>query len=392
MKYTKKTLTAGILGLVLLNACGGGSDTTAPTAPITPIVVTPPPTAAQALTTAFADYLTVLSANHIVPRYTALANTAQQMQTASAVFCDIATPAQSDLDTLRTSWRSLTAAWQAIQWVKVGEVLEDNNLFRIQFWPDNNNAVERGVSNLLIEPNIVTVADVARQNVGGQGIPALELLLYPINQSDSLLTSTNRVKRCEVVTAIAQNLTAITAAIRNDWSMSGNNYANSVITGTGDFTSVKDSIEELVTNWLEHLENVKDEKILFPLGGQAPGVPLISEHFRGDASLDAIETNLLTFKALYTNDTQTGLYDILRDTVSQPEIADQMLAAIDSSLSNITAIQQNFSSLEAALNDSQGRTQLTAIVEDIRSIRDVLSSGFIQALDINIGFNSNDGD
>ena len=140
------------------------------------------------------------------------------------------------------------------------------------------------------------------------------------------------------------------------------------------------------------MENVKDEKILFPLGGQAPGVLDITEHFRSDVSLDSIETNLLTFKALYTNGDQTGLDNILRDTVLQPEIANQMLNALDAAIADVTDLQQNFDSYAAVLNDTQGRAQLAAIVEDIRSIRDILSADFIQALDINIGFNSNDGD
>ncbi|MFT6270528.1 MAG: putative lipoprotein [Alphaproteobacteria bacterium] len=389
MNYTNKTLIACFTSLLLLNGCGGGSSD------IPPPAITPPetpPTSAENLTIAFGNYLTVLSNEHIIPRYTALANRAQSMQTASATFCAISTPQHEDLTTVQDAWKSLNSAWQGIQWVKIGEVLEDNNVFRLQFWPDTNDAVYRGVSNLLIEPNTVTGADVARQNVGGQGIPALEFLLYPDNQSDSLTTATDRVKRCEALTAIAQNVTAITITIQKDWSASGNNYADSLINGTGDFTSVKDSVEELVTNWLEHLENVKDEKILFPLGGQAPGVLDITEHFRSDVSLDSIETNLLTFKALYTNGDQTGLDNILRDTVSQTEIASQMLNALDAAIAEITDLQQNFNSYEAALNDTQGRAQLTAIVEDIRAIRDVLSTGFIQALDINIGFNSNDGD
>ncbi len=393
MTYTNKTLLACFTSLLLLNGCGGGGSDTSPaivTPPIPPPVT--PPTSAENLTTAFGNYLTILSNEHIIPRYTALATSAQAMQTASTTFCAIVAPQQSDLATVQDAWASLNSAWQGIQWVKVGEVLQDNNLFRVQFWPDTNNAVNRGVSNLLIEPNTVTVADVARQNVGGQGIPALEFLVYPDNQSDSLTTAMDRVKRCEALTAIVQNVTEITTTIQNDWSASGNNYADSLINGTGDFTSVKDSVEELVTNWLEHLENVKDEKILFPLGGQAPGVLDITEHFRSDVSLDSIETNLLTFKALYTNGDQTGLDNILRDTVLQPEIANQMLNALDAAIADVTDLQQNFDSYAAVLNDTQGRAQLAAIVEDIRSIRDILSADFIQALDINIGFNSNDGD
>jgi hypothetical protein len=340
----------------------------------------------------FTNYLTTLADDHIISRYQALLERTVVMQQEATAFCQLARPDSQDLGGLQQTWYDTNDAWQAIQWVKVGAVVSENRLFRIQFWPDNNDAVTRGVANLLIEPNTVTPALVASQNVGGQGLPALEFLMYSTVQSDSLIAAPDRVKRCEVVEAIIGNLVNITTEIRDAWSPIAGNYREQLINGTGDFTSIKDSVEELVTNWLEHVEIVKDEKMLYPLSTEAPGITQITEHWRSDASLASIETNLRAVKALYSNGDGLGFDTILIEILGQQSIADEMTAAIDQAIDNVAAIRQDFNSYEDVLSDADGRAQLEVAINDLRDVRDVLTTGFIQALDISIGFNSLDGD
>lgn len=390
MILRKAFLANLITAALLLTACGGGGSDSSP-APTPNPTPTPTPQPVD-MDAEFANYLTDLADGHIIPRYDALLEQATALQQEATAFCAIASPNNQDLTDLRSQWQSTNNSWQAVQWVKVGAVVAENRLFRIQFWPDANDAVTRGVENLLIEPNTVTPEFVATQNVGGQGLPALEYLMYPESSSDSLLTATDRAKRCEVVEAVAGNLVNITTEIRDAWSPNAGNYRDQLISGTGDFTSIQDSVEELVTNWLEHLEIVKDEKMLYPLSTEAPGIIQITEHWRSDVSLSSIETNLRAIKSLYSNDDGHGFDDILITALEQQAIADQMSEAIDQAITDIVAINQSFSSYEDVLNDADGRAQLETVINDLRDVRDVLTTGFIQALDISIGFNSNDGD
>ena len=402
MNFKQTTYASLLATLMLLSACGGGgsdgddSVSPTPTPPSTPPPTppsTPPPSPTPVdMDAQFQGYLTDLTAGHIVPRYQTLNQESMALRTRAQAFCGLTTPTESDLQALRAQWSTVNNAWQAIQWVKVGEVIADNKLFRIQFWPDNNDAVSRGVENLLIEPNTVNAETVASQNVGGQGIPALEYLLYPSNTSDSLLSASDRNKRCEVIEAISDNLVNITTSINDAWDPSGGNYGQALISGTGDFTSIQDSVEELVTNWLEHLEIIKDEKILSPLSTSAPGSIDIAEHWRSEASLTSIVANLHAFRSLYTNDEGQGFDSILSDALEQQAIAEQMIDAIDKAIADIEAIDSNFASYDQVLADEQGRIQLQQVIDDLRDIRDVLTTGFIQALNISIGFNSNDGD
>ena len=165
------------------------------------------------------------------------------------------------------NWADFNNSWQSIQWLKVGPVLEESRIFRLELWPDDNGSVASDIALILDEPEIT--ADLfAAKYVGGQGIPALEIFLFG---SDSLLSASDKTKRCEAVVAISENLVNISTAINSEWQSTGDNYAASLTAGTGDFTSKKDAVEELITNWLEQVEKVKDEKLLQPLAINAPG-------------------------------------------------------------------------------------------------------------------------
>lgn len=371
-----------------LSACGGGggggsTTPTTPTTPTNPVVDLP---------SAFGSYLSDLTDNHIVPAYTELKSRSESQLAAAQTFCSIASPTNNDLSSLRESWVLANQAWQNIQWVKLGPVARENRLFRIQFWPDTNDAVSRGVDGLLIEPDVVTAEVVASRNVGGQGLPALELLLYPTDANDSLLDASDRQKRCEVVQAIAANMVNVTGAIAEAWSISGGNYREQLVSGTGDFTSTRDAVEELVTNWFTQLELVKDEKLLIPLGVTAPGIPEIVEHVLSGESLNSVATNLASFRQLYTAGDGNGFDDILNNQLDQSSISQQMLSTLDQAIARVRQVQDQYDSLEAALADGDGRVLVNALIDDLRDIRDLISADFVQALDINIGFNANDGD
>jgi predicted lipoprotein len=392
-----KAALAVALVCLSLTGCGGGGDggTEAPVSQTPPADdPTPPPTDSRSpeVESALGVYLENLADNVILPGYQGMVQRSDNLVNTANAFCAISQPSNDDLATYQQSWREFNQQWQTIQFVRIGPITEENREFRIQFFPDNNDAVSRGVSNLLLEQQVVTAELVAMQNVGGQGIPALELLLFSAEQNTSILSALDREKRCEVSLAIANNLRNISNELNNAWQASGDDFRQSFVDGTGIFTSVRDAVEEITTNWIQQLEIVKDEKILFPLGTQAPGIPDIVEHVLSDESLNSINTNLRAFSDIYTAGAGQGFDDILIMLLQQDAISQQVTDAINANVTTIDTIQQQFSSFPEALNNEEGRTALNNLIENIRVLRDALSTGFVQALDINIGFNSNDGD
>lgn len=386
----KNKLFKTVPALVLtgfLSACGGGSDTATDTKPDTGTPTTP----VTKIEDEFGLWLTDLANNHVLPSYQSLQDTSAVLSSQTTAFCNKQSLTTVEVVALQQSWRDVMSSWQAIQWLKVGPILDESRIFRLHYWPDTKDSVGSGITSLLATTETVTEAFIAKKSVGSQGLPALERLIFPEASQDILLsTSANdKAKHCEVLTAISANVATISENVNTAWKISGGNYYAQLTQGTGDFTGKKDAVEELVTNWLEQIERVKDEKMLVPLSVASPGIPEIAEHVFSDETVKSIQKNVATFKVIYSAGGGHGFDDILIDYLSQQNIATEMLTAIDGAIVSADALNGSY---ETLLKTSEGRAQITASIDALRAIRDVLTVDFVQATDINIGFNSNDGD
>ena len=379
-----------IVGIVLtttlslfLTACGGGSDSdnNETAKPLTPVTPTQP---TATIDEEFGKWLVDLGNNHILPSYQLLVERSVAMKQMSSDFCENSTKDSSGLSQVQQSWRDLNQSWQVIQWVKVGPIIDDNRIFRMHYWPDTNNTVVSGIDKLLAQNEAITEGLVAKQSVGTQGIPALESLLFSTQSSTSLLTAVDRVKRCDALMAISANVATISHEVQDGWRAADGDFIAQLTEGTGEFTSKKDSVEELVTNWLEQIERVKDEKMLKPLSGTHDEEQSISGE-----SIASIKTNIATFKTIYTAGDGHGFDNILTDHLDQLGIATEMQLAIESAIESANALADDY---EAQLNDDAGRININKTISDLRLVRDILTADFVQVTDINIGFNSNDGD
>lgn len=369
----------------LLSACGGGSDTTTETKPEPGKPTTPVTT----IEDEFGFWLTDLANNHVLPSYQNLQDTSALLSSQTIDFCAQQSQSSNDLTNLQQSWRDVMSSWQTIQWLKVGPIVNDNRIFRVHYWPDSKGSVGRGVTNLLANSEEINEAYIAKQSVGSQGLPALEQLLFPQSNQDSLLNASDKNKRCQVLMAISANVATISKEVNSEWQINAGNYYAQLTQGTGDFSSKKDAVEELVTNWLEQIERVKDEKMLVPLSVASPGIPTIVEHVLSDESVISIQKNIATFKVIYSAGGGHGFDDILIAHLSQQNIATEMSTAIDNAITSANILSGSY---ETLLKSPEGRVQISATIDNLRAIRDVLTVDFVQATDINIGFNSNDGD
>lgn len=333
-------------------------------------------------------YLKDLTERHILPNYQLLHEKSQAMASSSAEFCHSQSVNAEHLTALEAAWRALNSQWQTIQWVKVGAIADDNRHYRIQFWPDLQDAVTSGLASLLAYPEQVTSDYLASRNVGGQGIPALEQLIFATGDS-ALLIASDQAKRCEVLIAISDNLVNISDQVYQAWQPEGGNFAGEIIAGSGEYPDRATVISDLATHWLEHLEIVKDEKVLIPLGTNSPGYPNRTEFPLSDSSLLSIQTNIDTFQQIYTAAGGHGFDDILKEHLQQHSINSEMMEKLATMLEAANILQGQ---LEALLTTEENRQQLNTLISKMQDFRTILTADFVQALDIYIGFNSNDGD
>lgn len=380
MRLLPSLLLPVILSLTLA-ACGGGSDTAE--------VIPDPMVPTNTIDDEFGLWLTDLANNHVLPSYQNLQENALVLSSKSSDFCAKQTNSNDELIALQQSWREVMSSWQTIQWLKVGPIVENHRNLRLHYWPDSKNTVKSGITYLLATSEVVNETFIAKQVVGRQGLPALEQLLFAEANQNSLLNASDKDKRCEVLIAISANIATVTTEVNNEWQIAGDNYYSQLTQGTGDFSSKKDAVEELVTNWLEQIERVKDEKMLVPLSVSSPGIPSIAEHVLSGETVVSIQNNINTFSVIYSAGGGHGFDNILIDHLGQQNIATEMLSSIEGAITNANALAGSY---ETLLKTDDGRAQITATIDSLRAIRDVLTVDFVQATDINIGFNSNDGD
>lgn len=325
---------------------------------------------------------------YIIPAYQEVNTSAKALEQATQA-CSQADFNQTQLTSIQNAWQQAFGKWQSIQWLKLGPVVNESRLFRLQTWPDSNNAVPRGVEQILTDTGAINPQYLSSKNVGAQGFPAVELLLYPDNANQSLLIADNKARRCEALQGIAANIVAMSDAIATGWATAGGNYRATFVNGTGEFTGKVDVVEEVLTNYLEHLELVKDEKLLTPLSLNKPGIPTVAESPRSDTSLQYAQINVQALIDIYTAKDGHGFDDILNVHLEQTSIATQLTEALNKTKTDINSLSGSFTN---ALNDDAARAKINDVINSLRDVRTVLSADFAQALELTLGFNSNDGD
>lgn len=380
---------------LLLNACGSGSENNGgantgndSTGNDTPVMQTPAP---QTLEQGYERYLTDMADLYILPSYQQLATRAQSLQSNANALCDQATVSQQDLAALKQQWQQTNRAWQQIQWLKLGPVLEQSRNLRLQFWLPGNQATANSVEALLLrQGEVINQQVIAETSVGAQGFPAVEYLLYREEHAQALLSAS--AQHCQVLTAITDNIAGMSQALHQAWQPSGDNYRQQLVSGTGDFRSLKDAIEELVTLWVEQVVVVKDNKIVASLGTQVPSQVNRSEYPLSAQSLPSLKANLDALQRVYTADTGFGLDQVLQQILEQQGIAEQLQQALTALITTAENLSTQQMTLATAISTEQGRADLSLLITQLNTLRDAISNELVSALDISIGFNSTDGD
>ena len=380
---TNSALVALTLSIASCGGGGGGSSEPDP-APVPP---TPPapPTTPEPLTQdqAFEQYLTALTSRVIVAGYQNFQTQAEALMTTTAAECQNAgaNNEANDFSNIKTSWRAASQAWQAITWLKQGPAGDNNNRFKIQAWPDANNTIARGVEALETNPETVTADTVALGLAGSQGLTAMEYILYRTQQTP--VDPVFEAKECEVLSAIATNVHNLSVSFTAAWQTS-DGIQQELIGGTGTYSSRKDAVEEIVSDLLAYSEIVKDDKLTDGLTNTSRAENAIS-----DQTTFNIRTNITSFVNAFTANDDFGLDDILVRAHEQDAIATQIVESYSAIVNAAAALDDSF---QAEAGSVQGQARINALADAMDVTQDLLDTELVQALDINPGFNSNDGD
>lgn len=312
----------------------------------------------------------------IIPNYATLRKTAESQAGSWSAF--VAKPEAASFAPLREAYFKTADAWSAIEFLHFGPAGVDFRFERISYWPERKNATGKALSILLagkgdagLEP-----ARFARTSAAGQGLPALERLLFDEHAEARLLANdADGDRRRHVGLAIARNIEIIAGQILAGWA----DGADSVVKKLGDPAYAQEATARIATDLLGIFQLIRDTKIEAPLGKTIETAkPRLAEGWRSGRSIRAIAINLITVRdaanLIFANDS---------GEISSPIVL-KSAVKIANSLSS--------ENLSALVVSPKQRSDAVLLLDAATSARDVCKLEIPNALGITVGFNSLDGD
>lgn len=325
----------------------------------------------------------------IVPKYQTLATTTAALETQGSAFC--AAPDAIGLDKLRRDFHDSMDAWMAIQHVRFGPIETLMRGFRLQFWPDKNNALGKQLGKLLTERDVAALAPerFQRTSAAVQGLPALERLLFD-KEADSVLLeeSDERTFRCQLLQAVTGNLASIATDLLRDWRDGETAFSKTIDQAGPDnayFLDHREVSAKLLDGPAFVLQAVTDQKLTRPLGKSLDRAkPKRAESWRSGRSLRNIRLNIEAAAAVYD-----GLSALLPDNDDAGALKRRIDAEFAMAKKQLDAIPVT---LRDAVTTTDGRAGIESLMQTLAGLSKVLQGPFAQATDLRVGFNALDGD
>jgi hypothetical protein len=320
----------------------------------------------------------------VIPAYRTLVQTAEAQAAAWTAFA--AKRETGDFASLRTAYHAAADAWANAQLIKTGPVTLFLRYDRFGYWPEARNATQRALDQLLASKNPKDLApeSLAHDSVAGQGLTALERLLYDGDNPAALLKAPGRdgAWRAQVGLGIAQNLSALARDVLADWTGAGGVRAT-IAANKGWknlFADAPEAARLLLTDLVTGFKLMHDVKLLPVLGANAESAkPKLAESWRSGRPSRDLKLNLAAAQAM------------------EKAFADEIPAAhrtkIDGLFANAAkAIDAMPADLGEAAADPKRRPRVDAARAAIKAVQTEIAKTLPGDLGVTLGFNSLDGD
>lgn len=294
----------------------------------------------------------------------------------------------ASLEQSRDAWRAAMMTWQTLQIVNFGPVTEGNQAWRIQFWPDTHNRVGQKVEALLAAQTPIDTTTLAESNVLVQGLSAIEYVLFDPNQASAERFTEPRT--CMFLQAAAANTRSVAEKLAREWSPQGGNFAKTLLSPGPEnlvFPTEDDVMTALISAVVMSIETIKNKELGGPFGGRPStgrANPYHLELWRSGLSLQAIQTELASSEQLFLTGIQPAVLE-----KGHKELARRIEAAFNDSREKIAPLP---SPLFKHLQDPQSLPRFQAAWDSLNQLLPLLKRELPATLQLQLGFNSSDGD
>lgn len=316
----------------------------------------------------------------IMPAYQRLASHTDALHQQSQAFCQ----GRITLSELQQSWLASAQAWSFISPVNVGPVSQGNQAWRLQFWPDKKNLVQRQLKPLLKQPaESINAPQLAEKSIAIQGLNAVEYLLF--DQYSGGLEPGKTA--CALLQAMSTNIHESALSLYDGWRLSfREQWLDKELNQNGRH------VNRLYTAAVTSLDVVKGRKLGEPLGMKEGSLsqnsnPWFLEAWRSRQSLALLGEVIEFNRQLYEHEQGLGVYLLTRSPESTG--LDQQIRQQFAVL-NVTLNKMSHSLFDQIQSGQTG--DAVALYQQLESLVQHLSIDYPRASGLQMGFNSNDGD
>jgi uncharacterized protein len=368
--------------------CRGSRLLVAALAGVFGVVLLLPPSALRAQDTIdYGAFNAAVVDSYVLPRYAAFAEATARLEASLRKAC-----ADGRLDAAESAedYHGAMDAWMAVQHLRFGPGELLLRYDRLEFWPDKRGTVRRHLAQMLStqDPETLAPETLAQGSVAVQGFPALERLLFDIDESVWASPF-----GCDLAVAIGINLHGIASDLTVEWRDGPQAYGEmmrSAAVGNARYQDAREASLELAKALRGALLLIADYKLERPLGGAADSARTErAESWRSARSLRNVTINLRSARALYADTVPVSFSSLVAAQPQGGELDEAILAAFDRL---VAQAELQPGSLEAALAAENGWPRLDALRQETRQLLELLGGPLSQVLDLPIGFNSYDGD
>jgi predicted lipoprotein len=320
----------------------------------------------------------------VIPAYRNLVQGCEVQEKAWTAFA--AKREAGDVPSLRAAYNATADSWANAQLIKTGPITLFLRYDRFAYWPEARNATSRALDQLLTSanPKDLQPDSLAHDSVAGQGLTALERLLYDGDDPAALLKAPGKdgAWRTQVGLGIARNLSLISRDVLKDWTApDGVRAAVAANKGWKNlFADAPEAARLLLTDLVVGFKLMHDVKLLPVLGPNAAAAkPKSAEAWRSVRSQRDLKLNLAAAQAM-----TKALADVTTPAHR---------AKIDGLLANTAkAIDAVPADLGEAAADPKRRGRVDAARVAIKAAQTEIAKTLPGDVGVTLGFNSLDGD
>lgn len=302
-----------------------------------------------------------------------------RLASASREFCS----GKARLAEVQTAWRNTQSAWQALEMMPIGPVSESRLHRHINAWPVR----VRLMKPLLEDDAGASVEKVRRMGAAAKGLPAVEYLLY--EESESLSQA-----HCGALNALTGHIGHQAKALAMAWKEPEGGFARQLANagrpGLGDtFASTDQAMSDIVNLLIAGLDTIKIRKLgrAMEKSTDEPALARI-ESWRSGTSLANIAANLHAFDLVFfgKGEDGVGLDDYLA-SIDRPGLGRAIARQVGVTQEALADVRPPL--YTAVIEQPEA---VAALHKEIAWLQYLMETEVAGALNVDLGFNANDGD